>query len=242
MTDIEKIQGRNILQLFRELHNDSALLKVYLPDNDFKYLTRIAEIQTLKKVTYFVIDTPEGDHDSITFSNAGYMEFEFTGKDGVKYAFRSAAEQVFTKKIWLQLPSVVERDQRRRQFRVSAPLGSILRFKLNSTGYELKVIDISLGGSLGVLAGASKKNSKDLNRLQTKTVEDLELYFPTENEHILVTIKGAELKRFKRNPRTNQYEYALEFKMMDSINKKRLNDLIYKFQREFLRKRLRVNA
>ena len=115
MSDIEKIQGRDILRLFRELQNDSALLKVYLPDNDFKYLTRIADIQTRKKVTYFVIDYPEGDNDSIKFLNAGSMEFEFTGKDEVKYAFRSAAEQVFTKKIWLQLPSVVEREQRRRQ-------------------------------------------------------------------------------------------------------------------------------
>jgi c-di-GMP-binding flagellar brake protein YcgR len=242
MSDIEKIQGRDILRLFRELQNDSALLKVYLPENDFKYLTRITDIQTRKRIAYFEIDYPEGDHDPAKFSNAGSMEFEFTGNDEVKYAFRSAAEKIFTEKIWLQLPSVVEREQRRRQFRISAPLGSMLRFKLISTDYELKVIDISLGGSLGVLAGASKKNSKDLNRLQTKTVEDLELYFPTENEHILVTIKNAELKRFKRNPRTNQYEYALEFKTMDSFNKKRLNDLIYRFQREFLRKRLRVNA
>ena len=34
----------------------------------------------------------------------------------------------------------------------------------------------------------------------------------------------------------------LEFKEIDNRNKKKLNDLIYRFQREFLRKRLRINA
>ena len=81
MSDIEKIQGPDILRLFRELQNDSALLKVYLSDNDFKYLTRITYIQTRKKVTYFVIDYPEGDNDPTKFLNAGSIEFEFTGKD-----------------------------------------------------------------------------------------------------------------------------------------------------------------
>lgn len=242
MADIEIIQGRDILRLFRELQNDSTLLKVYLPGSDFKYLTRIADIQTRNRITYFVIDCPESDNDSIKFSNAGSMEFEFTGKDEIKYSFRSAAEQVVTKKIWLQLPPVVEREQRRRQFRISTPAGSMLRFKLDSTGYELKVIDISLGGSLGVLAGTAKKDSRNADLARTQHIEALELNFPPEYDGIRVTITRAEIKRFKRYPQSNRYEYALEFQEIDSINTKRLNEQIYRFQREFLRRRLRVNA
>jgi len=242
MTDLEKIEGWDILRLFRELLKDSTFLKVYLPDNDFKYLARITDIQTRNKIIYFAVDHPESFKVSNKSSNAWSMEFEFTGKDEIKYAFRTAAGQIYRKKIWLQLPQVVEREQRRRQFRISAPAGSTLHFKLKSTHYELKVIDISLGGSLGVLAGTSKKNSKVPDLLQTKHIEALELNFPSKNELICVTIMRAEVIRLKRHPRTNQYEYALEFQEIDSINKRRLNDQIYRFQREFLRKRLRINA
>ena len=59
MADTEKIQGHNILRLFRELQKDGTLLKAYLPDNDYKYLARIADIQTRRKITYFLIDYPE---------------------------------------------------------------------------------------------------------------------------------------------------------------------------------------
>lgn len=238
----EKIQGQNILRLFRELQKDSTLLKVYLPDDNYKYLGRITDIQTRHQVTYCLIDYPQSFKAVIKSSEAGSVEFEFTGKDEIKYTFRTAEWQIAKNKLWLQLPQSVEREQRRRQFRISAPAGTTLHFDLNSTRYVLKVIDISLGGSLGVLAGTSKKNNRNADLSQAAFIEGLELNFPSENERIRVTIERAEVKRLKRNSLTNQYEYALEFQEMDGINKRNLNDQIYRLQREFLRKRLRVNV
>lgn len=242
MTGIEKIQGQNILRLFRELRKDSTTLKFNLPHRDDKYITRITDIQTRHNIIYFSIDCPERFQENIKSSSSGPLEFEFTGNDEVKYAFRTAAWRVVKNKLWLELPRWVERDQRRMQFRIAAPAGTILHFKLNSTHYELKVIDISLGGSLGVLAGASNKNNKNADLSRIENIEALELNFPSENKEVRVTIKRAEVKRVKRNPLTNRIEYALEFQEIDDINKRKLTEQIYRFQREFLRKRLRVNA
>ena len=247
MADNEKIQGRDVFRLFRDLQGEGTLLKLYLPGNDFKHLTRITDIQTRKKTTCFVIDYPESldDSDKLAFeknSTAGAMEFEFTGKDHIRYAFSSVPARFVKQKIWLPLPQTVEREQRRRQFRISAPPGSELRFELNAVRYDLKIIDISLGGSLGVLAGGAQENGRDRHLEQAREIESLELSFASGNEQILVSIKRAELRRLKRDPLTHRYEYALEFKEIDSLNKKKLNDLIYRFQREFLRKRLRINA
>ena len=242
MADIEKIQGQNILRLFRELRKDGTLLNVYLPDNDFKYLARITDIQTRQKITYFSIDCPDSFKADIKSSSAGSVEFEFNGRDEIKYSFRTAAWQMVKNKLWLELPQWVEREQRRRQFRISAPAGTTLHFKLNSRHYELKVIDISLGGSLGVLAGSSKKNNKNADLPPSECIEALELNFPSANDRIRVTVKRAEIKRLKRNPLTGRYEYALEFQEIDSLNTRKLNEQIYRFQREFLRKRLRINA
>lgn len=247
MANNEKIKGRDVLRLFRDLQGENTLLKLYLPGNDFKYLTRITDIQTRNKTTCFIVDYPESldDSDKLAFektSTAGAMEFEFTGKDDIRYAFSSVPARLGKQKIWLPLPRTVEREQRRRQFRISAPQGSVLRFELNAVRYELKIIDISMGGSLGVLAGSAQKNSRDSHLEQIRQIETLELSFASDNEQIQVIIKRAEVKRLKRNPLTHQYEYALEFKDIDSFNKKKLNDLIYRFQREFLRKRLPINA
>ena len=242
MADTEKIQGQDILRLFRELQKDSTLLKVYLPDNDFKYIARITDIQTRRKITYFLIDYPEKFKAIAKSTSAGPLDFEYTGKDDIKYAFHAAAWQIDKNKIWLELPRVVERQQRRRQFRISAPAGTTLRFELHSIPYELKVIDISLGGSLGVLAGTSENINKNADLPQSGYIEALELNFPSEDEGIRVIIKRAEVKRLKRYPQGNRYEYALEFQEIDSLDKKKLNEQIYRFQREFLRKRLRVNA
>jgi c-di-GMP-binding flagellar brake protein YcgR len=245
MVNNQKIQGRDVLRLFRDLQGENTLLKLYLPGNDFKYLTRITDIQTHNKTTCFIVDYPEGldDSDKLAFektSTAGAMKFEFTGKDHIRYAFSSVPARFGKEKIWLPLPRTVEREQRRRQFRISAPPGSVLRFELNAVRYELKIIDISLGGTLGVLAGSAQENSRNSHLEQTRQIETLKLSFASDNEQIQVIIKRAEVKRLKHNP--HHYEYALEFKDIDSRNKKKLNDLIYRFQREFLRKRLRINA
>ncbi|MBW2411812.1 MAG: PilZ domain-containing protein [Deltaproteobacteria bacterium] len=249
MADTEKIQGQDILRLFRELQKNGTLLKVYLPDSDFKPIARITDIQTRRKTTYFLIDHPEtfktvakSSSDRPLSSPTGSLEFEFIGIDEIRYAFQTRAWQINHNKIWLELPRMVERQQRRRQFRISAPAGTALRFKLNSIPYELKVIDISLGGSLGVLAGSASHNHRDAGLSRAEYIEALELNFPSEYEGIRVTINRAEVRRLKRYPQSNRYEYALEFQEIDSINKKRLNEQIYKFQREFLRRRLRVNA
>jgi c-di-GMP-binding flagellar brake protein YcgR len=242
MADNEKIQGRDVLRLFRDLQGENTLLKLYLAGNDFKYLTRITDIQTHNKTTFFIIDHPESIDTLKVSVKTEAMEFEFTGKDEIKYAFRSVPEKFTRNQIWLPLPQAVEREQRRRQFRISAPAGSIISFHLQSARYELKIIDISLGGSLGVLAGTAQKNSPKNRLLQTGLVDTLELNFPSGNERVQVIVNRAKVIRLERNPRIKRYEFALEFHEIDSINKRKLNDLIYKFQREFLRKRLPINA
>ena len=168
--------------------------------------------------------------------------FEFTGKDSVRYLFRTQGKRVSKGRIWLELPQVVEREQRRKQFRISAPSGSKLFFCLNSKRYELEVVDISAGGSLAISDGPPQRAVVDQSLVQVKHLQEVELVFQPENEKIRVTIRQCEIKRLGRNPVTNQYEYGLEFQQMDETNIKKLNHLVYRFQRDFLRKRLRINA
>ncbi len=243
MSEIEKIEGPRILGLFKELQQEGTPLKLYLSDAAYEHLTCVVDIQTQKKNIYFLIQYAQ-DFENIMLNSRDdrLFDFEFTGQDGVKYLFHTQASRLFKGKIWLELPQVVEREQRRKQFRISVPSGSKLFFRLNSKRYELEVVDISAGGSLAILGGPPNRAIQDQNLLRVKHLQDVELVFLPDNENIRVIIHSCEIKRLGRNPVTNQYEYGLEFQEMDKPNTKKLNHLVYRFQREFLRKRLRINA
>jgi len=95
---------------------------------------------------------------------------------------------------------------------------------------------------LGVLGGVPGETDQDQNPLRVKHLKNVELIFPREDENVRVIINHCEVKRLGYNPVTHQYEYGLEFQEIDKSNFKTLNDLVFRFQREYLRKRLRVNA
>ena len=243
MSKIEKIEGARISGLFKELQQEGTPLKLYLPNSEYEYLTSVVDIQTQKKTNYFLIRYAQDFEKIVSNSNDDRsINFEFTDKDGVKYLFHTQGSRVIKGKIWLELPQWVEREQRRKQFRISAPTGSKLFFRLNSKRCELEVVDISMGGSLAILSGSPKRVTRFQNLLQVKNLQEVELVFPPESENRRVMVHGCEIKRLGRNPVIYQYEYGLEFQKMDRANINKLTRLVYTFQREFLRKRLRINA
>ncbi len=89
MVAIEKIEGQRILRLFKELQKEATLLKLSLPDNNYEHLTCIVDIQTQKKNYYFLMDYADGFQDAILDSSAASINFEFTGKDEIKYVFQT---------------------------------------------------------------------------------------------------------------------------------------------------------
>ena len=242
MSETEKIEGRSVVSLLEALKHDGAPLKVFLTDKDFGHPNRIVDIRTKNNKSYFLIDYAPDFEDAVLSEDGGHIDFEFTDKDNIKYGFRTSGMKIFKGKIWLRLPQWIERKQRRKQFRISVPAGSKIFFHLNNQRCELKLIDISLGGSLGILAGVPNHRSQDQNPLHVKHLKKVELFFPREDKNVRVIIDYCEVKRVGRNPATNQYEYGLEFIEIDNSNTKKLTDLVFRFQREFLRKRLRVNA
>jgi c-di-GMP-binding flagellar brake protein YcgR len=243
MSEIEKIEGPRILGLLEELQQEGTPLKLYLSESEYGHLTRIVDIQAQNKNIYFLIQYAQDFENTVLNSKHDrVIDFEFTGKDGVKYLFRTQGRRLMMGRIWLKLPQMIEREQRRKQFRISVPPGSKLIFRLNSRCYQLEVVDISVGGSLAILGGPSKRVIQDQNLLRVKHLQDVELVFPPESENMRVIIHDCEIKRLGRNPVTNQYEYGLEFQEIDKTNAKKLNHLVYRVQRDFLRKRLRINA
>ena len=137
MANIEKIAGDDILRILNELQQDKTLLKMQLPTGDFERLTFIIDIRKRKRIQYILIDNPEGFLEATEGLADWRLRFEFTGRDGIMYVFESDGGEYSQGMIWIKLPEMIDRYQRRKLFRLEAPPGTRLYFRLNNNRYAL---------------------------------------------------------------------------------------------------------
>lgn len=238
MAESEIISGDGVTRIVEELLQRKTLLKLILLDTDFQHLTNVTALTIQKTCPSFIIDTPEGFREAAADIDPWHIRFEFTGKDNIKYIFKTIGGEIADHQIKIKLPEVVERKQRRKLFRIKAPDGTILCFTINVTRHELEVIDISLGGSLAALVQADSHVYQEPPFSDIGELKHVELVFPAEICRKPIKIKTAEIKRTKKNPEAPRYEMALEFAEISKRHERLLTDLIYRLQRQYLRKRL----
>jgi hypothetical protein len=212
--------------MLEELRQRKTLLKLMLVDTDFEHLAVVTGLRRKESGSHFIIDTPRG------FKEAA------ADIDNINYVFTTIGGQIAGNQIYIKLPEEMERKQRRKLFRINAPAETKLCFSIQGTRHELQVIDISLGGSLAALVQTDIHVQPKPPFLDTRPLKDVELIFPAEIFRQSIKIKTAQIKRLKKNPETTRYEIALEFNQISKSDQRLLNDLIYRLQRQSLRKRL----
>jgi len=238
MADSEKIRGIRITSIFEELRQRKTLLKMILVDTDFEHLAMVTGLRRKESGPHFIIDTPRGFKEAAADIDIWHIRFEFIGKDHVNYVFTTIGGQIAGNQIYIKLPEEMERKQRRKLFRINAPAETKLCFSIQGTRHELQVLDISLGGSLAALVQTDSHVQPKPPFPDTHALRDVELFFPAGISRQSVKIKTAQIKRLKKNPETTRYEIALEFNQISKSDQRLLNDLIYRLQRQSLRKRL----
>ena len=240
MANIEKIQGDAILQLFKELQQDKIPLKVTLTNGGYEHLSHLKKIRKRLRTHYFLIEYNEDFQKATENLDDWRLRIEFTGKDGIMYAFQTKDGDMSQGMIWIKFPETVHRFQRRSLFRLEAPHGTRLYFNINEIRYKLFVINVSLGGTLGVLVSLTKQMEQELKLNNPRIIENVELVFPAKGENdddSKVNIKQCQFIRQERNPQTKKFECAMAFKEITEKEQKKLNELFYQWQRDYLRKR-----
>ena len=112
--------------------------------------------------SFFLIECPEGFREEITYLENWKIEFEFTGKDNLIYVFTTSGGKFAGDEIRIPFPEAIHRHQRRQHFRLEAPDGTTLTFKIGTTVCKEKVIDISIGGALIALFCWENETPEDL--------------------------------------------------------------------------------
>jgi c-di-GMP-binding flagellar brake protein YcgR len=240
MANIEKIQGDAILQLFKELQQDKIPLHIKLTNGAYEHMSSLKGIRKRKRTHYFSIEYNEEFQEAIDGLDNWQLRVEFTGQDGILYAFQTIDSEISRGLIWIKFPENVHRYQRRSLFRLEAPHGTRLYFYLDETRYKLLVINVSLGGTLGVLVSLTRQMEQALKLNNPRILENVELVFPSKDDKdadARVNIKRCQIIRQERNPQTQKFECAMEFKEITEGEQRKLNGLFYRWQREYLRKR-----
>lgn len=240
MENIEEIRGDAILPLFQELQQKKIPLKVKLTSGDYEHLSHLKEIRKRLRTHYFLIEYNEDFQEATEKLEDLRLQIEFTGSDGILYVFQTKDRDISREMIWLKFPETVHRYQRRSLFRLEAPHGTRLYFDVNKNRYKLLVINVSLGGTLGVLVSLTKQMEQELKLKKPRILENAELVFPSKDQNddaSKVHIKMCQIIRQERNPQTKKYECAIEFMEMTETEQKKLTELFYQWQRDYLRKR-----
>ena len=238
MVKSEKITGSAISKIFEELIDYKMLVKMKFLNADYKNLTRITALAERNNEPHFVVDTSEAFERAAAKTAQWRIRFEFTGRDHIEYGFTTIGGEVHGNRTFVKMPRVVERNQRRKLFRINAPAGTKLRLTLEGVRSELEVINLSIGGSLAALVLANSDVKESPLLVDNYFLKDAKLIFPAEIMRQPIKINVIQIKRMRMNTERKRREVALEFYEVDKSEQKKLTDLIYRLQRQHLRKRL----
>jgi c-di-GMP-binding flagellar brake protein YcgR len=239
MSDTEIIQGEDLLRLFRDLQKNKTVIRINILGRSYERLTMVIGVLNRTPPRYFRIDYPKGFERAVRDTSAWRMRFEFKGKDKIVYHFRTYGGYLSGKDIFIPFPHHIDRIQRRRCFRLDAPLGAKMVVARYAEKYEMTLLNLSEGGAL---VGLGKGSSRQPVFQEGDSLRHLVVLFQAEEALFRIPIEKALVKRLDKNPLTLRYQYALQFINLGPGERNDLRELIYLFQRDFLKKRQKVEG
>jgi c-di-GMP-binding flagellar brake protein YcgR len=237
MEDPEKIEDKNMLNLLKALQKDKTLIKMNLPGRDFERITIITRVRHRRQNPVFLIDYTKGFREAVGDVKDVKMHFEFTREDKVNYYFNAYGWEIYSDEIGVRFPEFIERIQRRKDFRLAVPTDTKLLSQLDSTRLEMKVLNVSLGGTLALLVGRKESLEEEPIFNTGEYLSDIEMVFSLEEGDLRIHIERAMVVRLEENPSTKKNYCALQFVSMEEKEEKTLTEFIYKYQRRILQKK-----
>ena len=232
-----KISGNKVLEALQYLKDKKVLIKIAVKGSAFENVSLLTDLDAEGTNPRFCIDPPDGMRDALQLKKKSTLYCEFNGEDKVLYHFSLPIED-WHGDFWFPLPSQIERIQRRRNFRLEAPMGTTLTLRQLEPPVRLLVLDFSLGGLLCMVESLKDGKGKRRVLYRGRTLNNLELVFDGDDEApVLIRILRARIVRTGRNPNNNHEQYAFEFIAFDKAEEKKLTGVLYSIQRKILRQR-----
>lgn len=238
MINAEMIQGETIASVLGELIQTRTLVRMKITGKDYEQLTLIHALRARKGHRYFLIEHPVELQDVLIDYSGLPFQFEFTSPEGIPYSFDTLGDWMEDEEIWLRFPETIERRQQRKNFRIEAPENTFLYFVHRDEKQTISVMNLSLGGSLGIMV--CKGTCPEDARFELgDVIENLKLVFRNGPLTRQLNIERAKVVRKEIEANHPKMCLACEFLQMDKDNERKLTEVIFELQRQLLRKRLR---
>lgn len=239
MDGAAKLSKEKTQQLFKYLMDKRVLVKLVVKGTGYESVTIVTGLRSRKQQGQFRIDCPDDFQILLQSKNCGNLYFELNGQDKVLYTFETPPDPEWhSGEVWIPIPDEVDRIQRRRNFRLEAPMGTELVLRQLQPALRMVVLDFSLGGLLCVVESARERIKRNLMLTRGRKLKNLELLFREENVTTKIRVAEASIVRVETNPVTGYHQYAFQFRHIDSNEEKSLTKVLYNMQRKMLRQRL----
>ncbi len=234
MSEFETLSDTKIFDLLKDLIKGKTLVKVSIYGGDFERLTLVrgVDFENTDKAR-FQIDPPEGLWTALKQLPQAILRFEFFSQDRLPHRFEVTFEESYNEG-WLPCPQTIRRYQLRNDFRIKTPPNAYATALINETEFKMAMDNISLGGIF-----CHCPNSAKAFLFKDQIIENLSLVFTVEGEYHMISIGRVVVRRIGGRTRQKHFGVAFEFTQFDAEARKRLVQLIYGFQREFLQNRLK---
>ncbi|MBN2059005.1 MAG: PilZ domain-containing protein [Deltaproteobacteria bacterium] len=230
----DKIAGNDLIKEIESIAEYRNILNLKLIGQGYEALTIITDVDDSKSRPRFLIDYPSGNRDIINNSAGSRVFFEYNGKDRLRRIFKTVIDEVRKDGIWVCFPESIDRIQRRKHFRISPPVVTILFFEIGRHPYECYVLNISQGGAL--IEQESRFHEKRVF-YTGRSIRMIRLKSDKKYAETDIMIKRADIIRSEKSIDENKCLYGLKFTDMDKKNRSDLGVFIYKCQREVLKRR-----
>ena len=241
MIDLENIRGDRIKKIFADLKNSKTLLTMSMVGKNFERLTLLTGTRKKFNKQYFLLDIPDGFEEAAGNNKEWRIAYAFTGKDQIQYTFTTTGGEFYRNQLCIRFPEVIHRNQRRKDFRLEAPQGTVAKILMDGREFQEKVFDVSRGGALVELKCLTDQCRGDTPFQVGDFIEDLILILPAEPSELQIDIKKAEVVRLDDSDPLAKTCCGLKFIEMDNDHDEALTKYIYQSQRQFLKNRLRVD-
>jgi len=225
----EIIGGPKVKETLQNLILSGQMCKMEISRPPHCWLTLPSRMKEDGKGILLLVDHFRDFEKIFSASLGEEILIEYLENDEVPCSFLSRISQVDLRGVWVEIPEKIQRNQKRKFFRLRAPVGTELFFP-GEPGKEEKgtVKDYSLGG-VAFLTG-KKTNLKPGHR-----IENLRLCIPEGGGVLEVCIPLAAVIRAKPDFFQGQTFYALEFLEFPEAAKKEFNRHIFEKQRDLVR-------
>ncbi len=222
------LQGGDIPLILQSAIKSRQRVRMEIPQTEFSWITLFLGFETGPGGPWLIIDQVAGFDQALRLSRNQTIAFSFFDRTRVPFHFSTEVHFLQPKEIWVELPRMINRVQRRAFFRVKASLGmEILVRDLLHQEYKARVKDYSTGG----VAFYKELGEQWFKELAVDvTLQDNALLFPLGEELLTIPIPSAEIRRIADFP-PHTIQGALEFLQMPGSSRSQLERLIFEQQR-----------